>query len=33
MGFQRVATRIHIDDRRDRQLTMEGKLKSVQEKL
>jgi uncharacterized protein (TIGR00106 family) len=33
MGIQRVATRIHIDDRRDKQSTMEGKLKSVQEKL
>lgn len=33
MGIQRVATRIHIDDRRDKKLTMEGKLRSVKQKL
>lgn len=33
MGIHRVATRIHIDDRRDKELTMEGKLTSVREKL
>ena len=33
MGIQRVATRIHIDDRRDRKLTMEGKLQAVKQKL
>lgn len=33
MGIQRVSTRITIDDRRDKKSTMEGKLKSVQEKL
>ncbi len=32
-GAQRVSTRITIDDRRDKKLTMEGKLKSVQKKL
>lgn len=33
MGVKRVATRINIDDRRDRELTMEGKLRSVEQKL
>ena len=33
MGIQRVATRIHIDDRRDKELTMDGKIQSVKEKL
>ncbi|WP_201713483.1 MTH1187 family thiamine-binding protein [Rossellomorea arthrocnemi] len=32
-GIQRVATNIRIDDRRDKQSTMEGKLTSVQRKL
>ncbi|UXH44416.1 MTH1187 family thiamine-binding protein [Rossellomorea vietnamensis] len=32
-GIQRVATNIRIDDRRDKQTTMEGKLSSVQRKL
>ncbi len=32
-GAQRVSTRITIDDRRDKKLTMEGKLKSVQKQL
>ena len=30
---KRVATTIIIDDRRDKKLTMDGKLKSVEEKL
>ena len=33
MGIQRVATRIHIDDRRDTTLTMNGKIKSLQREL
>jgi uncharacterized protein (TIGR00106 family) len=32
-GAQRVSTSIKIDDRRDRQGTMEGKLRAVQEQL
>jgi len=32
-GAQRVVTTVHIDDRRDKQLTMEGKVRSVQERL
>ncbi|MEI2665441.1 MTH1187 family thiamine-binding protein [Rossellomorea sp. LJF3] len=32
-GIQRVATNIRIDDRRDKQTTMEGKLSSVERKL
>jgi uncharacterized protein (TIGR00106 family) len=32
-GAQRVSTRIGIDDRRDKPLTMEGKLESVRIKL
>jgi uncharacterized protein (TIGR00106 family) len=32
-GAQRVSTRIGIDDRRDKQLSMEGKIKAVKEKL
>jgi len=32
-GAQRVSTRISIDDRRDKQLSMEGKIKAVKEKL
>ncbi|BCB04806.1 MTH1187 family thiamine-binding protein [Bacillus sp. KH172YL63] len=32
-GINRVATNIRIDDRRDKQTTMEGKLSSVQRKL
>ncbi|KPL58555.1 MTH1187 family thiamine-binding protein [Rossellomorea vietnamensis] len=32
-GIQRVATNIRIDDRRDKQTTMEGKLSSVQRQL
>jgi uncharacterized protein (TIGR00106 family) len=32
-GIQRVVTSIKIDDRRDKDLTMEGKLRSVREKL
>ncbi|WP_053365888.1 MTH1187 family thiamine-binding protein [Bacillus sp. FJAT-27245] len=32
-GIQRVATNIRIDDRRDRESTMEGKLKAVSEKM
>ena len=32
-GAQRVSTRISIDDRRDKAITMEGKIKAVQDKL
>ncbi|MBO9130742.1 MTH1187 family thiamine-binding protein [Bacillus sp. 165] len=32
-GIQRVATNLRIDDRRDKESSMEKKLKSVQEKL
>jgi uncharacterized protein (TIGR00106 family) len=32
-GAQRVSTQISIDDRRDKQLSMEGKIKAVKEKL
>ncbi|MDN5293245.1 MAG: hypothetical protein PWQ91_433 [Eubacteriales bacterium] len=32
-GVMRVVTDIRIDDRRDQKLTMEGKVRSVQEKL
>ncbi len=32
-GVQRLVTVVHIDDRRDRQLSMEGKVASVQEKI
>ena len=32
-GVERVVTTIRIDDRRDKPLTMEGKLKAVEEKL
>lgn len=32
-GAQRVSTLIRIDDRRDKVLTLEGKLKSVYDKL
>jgi uncharacterized protein (TIGR00106 family) len=32
-GIQRVATNIRIDDRRDKESTMEGKLNSVELKL
>lgn len=32
-GAQRVVTSIRIDDRRDKPLTMRGKVKSVQRKL
>lgn len=32
-GAQRVVTTIHIDDRRDRPLSMEGKVRSVRERL
>jgi len=31
-GAERVSTSIRIDDRRDKQLTMEGKIKAVEEK-
>jgi uncharacterized protein (TIGR00106 family) len=33
MDVKRVATRIHIDDRRDKKLTMNGKIKAVEENL
>ena len=32
-GVERIATTIKIDDRRDKAITMEGKVKSVEEKL
>lgn len=32
-GAQRVSTRISIDDRRDKQLSMEGKIAAVKSKL
>lgn len=32
-GAARVVTSIHIDERRDKPLTMEGKVKAVREKL
>lgn len=32
-GAPRVSTLIRVDDRRDKQLTMEGKIKAVIEKL
>lgn len=32
-GIKRVATNIRIDDRRDKETTMEGKLSSVQRRL
>ncbi|GBG55466.1 hypothetical protein SPFL3102_00892 [Sporomusaceae bacterium FL31] len=32
-GAQRVSTTIRIDDRRDKELTMQGKIKAVTEKL
>ncbi|WP_227766958.1 MTH1187 family thiamine-binding protein [Zhaonella formicivorans] len=32
-GAQRVSTVIKIDDRRDKEVTMEGKIKAVEEKL
>jgi uncharacterized protein (TIGR00106 family) len=33
MGVQRVATTLYIDDRRDKLGSIEGKVKSVEEKL
>lgn len=33
MGVQRVATTIRIDDRRDRPLSIQGKVRAVREKL
>ncbi len=32
-GIQRVVTSLRVDDRRDKQLTMEGKVRAVMEKL
>jgi len=32
-GAQRVSTLLRIDDRRDKELTMDGKIKAVMEKL
>ena len=32
-GIQRVVTGISIDDRRDKQITMEGKVKAVTDKI
>ena len=32
-GVERVVTTIKIDDRRDKKLSMNGKVKSVQQKL
>ncbi len=33
MGAQRVATTVKVDDRRDRPLTIQGKVQAVREKL
>lgn len=33
LGALRVVTRIDIDDRRDKDLTMDGKVRSVEDKL
>jgi uncharacterized protein (TIGR00106 family) len=33
MGALRVSTTLHIDDRRDREITMEGKLAAVKSKM
>lgn len=33
MGVKRVVTSISIDDRRDKQITMESKVKAVEDKL
>lgn len=33
MGAERVYTQIRIDDRRDKELTIKGKLKAVNDKL
>ena len=33
MGALRVSTTLRIDDRRDKQITMEGKLAAVRKKL
>ena len=33
MGAMRVSTTIKIDDRRDRELTMTGKVRSVEDKM
>lgn len=32
-GAQRVSTHLNIDDRRDKTITMEGKVRAVEEKL
>ncbi len=32
-GVQRVVTSLRVDDRRDKELTMEGKVRAVEEKL
>ena len=32
-GVQRVYTTLRIDDRRDKEMTMEGKMQAVEEKL
>jgi uncharacterized protein YqgV (UPF0045/DUF77 family) len=33
LGAQRVSTSLRIDDRRDKQATIAGKMRSVEEKL
>jgi uncharacterized protein (TIGR00106 family) len=33
MGAKRVSTRITIDDRRDKELTMDGKIEAVEKRL
>ncbi|MDA8227742.1 MAG: MTH1187 family thiamine-binding protein [Desulfitobacterium hafniense] len=33
LGVERIATTIKIDDRRDKAITMDGKVKSVEDKL
>jgi len=32
-GAQRVSTKLAIDDRRDKEITMDGKIRSVKDKL
>jgi len=32
-GAQRVSTKLAIDDRRDKEITMDGKIRAVREKL
>lgn len=32
-GAQRVSTKLAIDDRRDKEITMDGKIRAVEEKM